>query len=506
MTSPFDLYTGSAGAFDEFIVNSNAQDENWLGLAKSIENLGLSELKRRAIEVEQTQSARGITFSVGGLDRTFPLDPLPRIISYDEWNRVELGLVQRIAALEAFLDDIYGSQEIVRDKVIPKRVVANATQFSRSAAFPLMEYQMRITVAGLDLIRDEKGELVVLEDNLRTPSGVSYVIENRRAMARILPELFENYEIEPVTDYPSRLLASLISQAPPQVSDPLVVVLTPGIYNSAYFEHAFLARQMGVPLVEPRDLFAKGNEIFVRTTKTSRRVDVIYRRIDDEYIDPVFFRPDSYLGIPGLVNAVRAGGVTIANAVGNGVADDKLTYAYADEIIDYYLHQKPILKNIETYRLEDPDVRAFVIKNVENLVVKPVDASGGKGIIIGSQATERELEEAKVAISANPRGFIAQRIVNFSTIPTVVGNNIEPRHADLRPFIVSSPDGRYVVPGGLSRVALDAGSMIVNSSQGGGSKDTWIIKGQSRPKVTTLIAHSETTSQSQITEVKESAQ
>ncbi|MDA8196177.1 MAG: circularly permuted type 2 ATP-grasp protein [Actinomycetota bacterium] len=506
MTSPFDLYRGSAGAFDEFIVNSNAKDENWLGLAKSIENLGLIELKRRAIEVEQTQAARGITFTVGGQERTFPLDPLPRIISYEEWSMVELGLMQRIAALEAFLDDIYGSQEIVRDKVIPKRLISNATQFSRAASFPLKEYQMRITVAGLDLIRDETGELVVLEDNLRTPSGVSYVIENRRAMARILPELFENYEIEPVTDYPSRLLASLISQAPTQVSDPLVVVLTPGIYNSAYFEHAFLARQMGVPLVEPRDLFAKGNEIFVRTTKASRRVDVIYRRIDDEYIDPLFFKPDSYLGIPGLLNAIRAGGVTIANAIGNGVADDKLTYAYLNEIVDYYLHQKPLLKNIETYRLEDPDVRKFVIDNVENLVVKPVDASGGKGIVIGSKATEREIEEVRIAIIANPRGYIAQRIVNFSTIPTVVGSTIEPRHADLRPFIVSSPDGRYVVPGGLSRVALNSGSMIVNSSQGGGSKDTWIIKGRSRPRISIAPTFSERREQPIGLATKESAQ
>lgn len=476
MESPLQNYSPRIGVFDEMKNDSKDGIDNWGLLTRAIESMGIDKLKRRTLECEESFKARGITFSLGGQERTFPLDPIPRIVTSTEWRSVELGLTQRVKAIEAFLDDIYGAKEILRDRVIPRRLIVGSSQYSRKAAGISGHNQVRITVAGLDLIRDETGKLVVLEDNIRTPSGISYVLENRRAMARILPELFESYEIEPVGDYPSKLLSALLDQAPAGVTDPLVVVLTPGVYNSAYFEHSFLARQMGVPLVEGRDLFCRGNEVFVRTTEGDLKVDVIYRRIDDEYIDPTQYRPDSLLGVPGLLNSARAYNVVVANSIGNGVGDDKLLYTYVPDIIDYYLHEKPILSNIDTYRLEDPDAMKYSLENLDKLVIKPVDASGGKGIVIGPSASDRELSEVAEAMTKNPRGWIAQRVVNFSTIPTIVGSGLAPRHVDLRPFIVSGPDGRWVVPGGLTRVALPEGSMVVNSSQGGGSKDTWVLR------------------------------
>ncbi len=475
MESPFERYHTRPGAFDELLGDGQTPNRDWELVKSAIESMGVDELKRRTLECEESFKARGITFSLGGQERTFPLDPVPRIVSADEWSHVEAGLVQRMRAIEAFLDDIYGAGEVIRDQIVPRRLVVGSTQFSRRSVGIANPNGVRVTVAGLDLVRDENGKLCVLEDNLRTPSGISYVLENRRAMTRILPELFESYEIEPVSDYPSRLLSALLAQAPPGTADPMVVLLTPGVYNAAYFEHSFLARQMGVPLVEGRDLFCRGNHVFVRTTGGDLKVDVIYRRIDDDYLDPLHFRHDSMLGVPGVLNAARANNVVIANSVGNGVADDKLLYSYVPDLIDYYLHEKPILPNIETYRLEDPDMTNYVLANLEKLVLKPVDASGGKGIVIGQSATEAELKAVTGQILENPRGWIAQRLVNFSTLPTVVGSTLAPRHVDLRPFIVTSPEGQWVVPGGLTRVALPEGSMIVNSSQGGGSKDTWVM-------------------------------
>ena len=475
MQSPFENYSSVNGAFDELVGTSRSSNPDWDLLKSAVESMGIEELKRRTMECDESFKARGITFSLGGQERTFPLDPIPRIVTAQEWSVVSMGLIQRMRAIETFLDDIYGSGEILRDRIVPRRLIVGSSQFSRRSFGISNPHGVRVTVAGLDLVRDETGKLCVLEDNLRTPSGISYVLENRRAMARILPELFESYEIEPVSDYPSKLLGALLKQAPPGRRDPLVVLLTPGIYNSAYFEHSFLARQMGIPLVEGRDMFCRGNEVFVRTTDGDLRVDVIYRRIDDDYLDPQQFLHDSGLGIPGVVNAARANNVVIANAIGNGVADDKLLYSYVPELIDYYLHERPILPNVDTYRLEDPDVMEFVLERLDSLVLKPVDASGGKGVVMGPTATEFELETVAKQLSDNPRGWIAQRLVNFSTIPTMVGSNLQPRHADLRPFIISSPDGHWVVPGGLTRVALPEGSMIVNSSQGGGSKDTWVL-------------------------------
>ncbi len=482
MENPFENYKSKGESFDEMIDDQGVHDGNWQLLTKAVEAMGIDELKRRTLECEESFKARGITFSLGGQERTFPLDPIPRIVTSTEWETVEAGLIQRVRAVEMFLDDIYSQGEVLKDKIVPRRLVVGSSQFARRA-FGINNFgQVRITVAGLDLIRDEKGALTVLEDNLRTPSGISYVLENRRAMARILPELFESYEIEPVVDYPSKLLSALLAQAPHHVANPMVVLLTPGVYNSAYFEHSFLARQMGIPLVEGRDLFCRANNVYVRTTEGDLKVDVIYRRIDDDYLDPVQYKGDSVLGVPGLINAARANNVVIANAVGNGVADDKLLYTYVPELIEYYLDQKPILPNVETYRLEDRDMREYVLKNIDRLVLKPVDASGGKGIVIGPTASDEELAHVAKELVANPRGWIAQRVVKFSTIPTVVGSKLAPRHVDLRPFIVSSPGERWVLPGGLTRVALPEGSMVVNSSQGGGSKDTWVLSSRHSAK------------------------
>lgn len=475
MENPFENYKSQNQAFDEMVGDNSSLDSDLHLLKGAVESMGIEELKRRTLECEESFKARGITFSLGGQERTFPLDPIPRILPAQEWAIVEEGLIQRVKAIEMFLDDIYGVGEVLKDRIVPRRLVVGSSQFARRAFGIDNPNQIRITVAGLDLIRDETGALTVLEDNIRTPSGISYVLENRRAMARILPELFESYEIEPVNDYPSKLLSALLSQAPKHVTNPMVALLTPGVYNSAYFEHSFLARQMGIPLVEGRDLFCRANKVFVRTTEGDLKVDVIYRRIDDDFLDPVQYKSDSVLGVPGLINAARANNVVITNAVGNGVGDDKLLYTYVPDLIRYYLDQKPILPNVETYRVEEPDMRSYVLKNLESLVLKPVDASGGKGIVIGPSASEEELNHVAKEITDNPRGWIAQRLVRFSTIPTIVGSKFAPRHVDLRPFIVSSPEERWVLPGGLTRVALPEGSMVVNSSQGGGSKDTWVL-------------------------------
>jgi uncharacterized circularly permuted ATP-grasp superfamily protein len=347
--------------------------------------------------------------------------------------------------------------------------------FIREASGVMPANGVRIQIAGVDLIRDERGDFRVLEDNVRTPSGVSYVMENRRFMATVLPEVFASTRIRAVEAYPSMLLNALRAAAPRGVDEPTVVVLTPGVHNSAYFEHTLLAREMGVELVEGRDLICVGNEVAMRTTAGEQRVDVIYRRIDDEFLDPVHFRTDSMLGCAGLINAARAGNVTIANALGNGVADDKLLYTYVPDLIRYYLGETPLLDNVETYRLDDPDVLAHVLDNVDTLVVKPVDGSGGAGIVIGSQATDEQLAIVRDQLGRDPRGFIAQREVKLSMVPTLIGDKLRPRHCDLRPFAVNDGNKVWVLPGGLTRVALPEGALVVNSSQGGGSKDTWVL-------------------------------
>ena len=433
------------------------------------------ELVGRTEALASSYLAQGVTFDFAGEERPFPLDAVPRVIDRDEWTWLESGIKQRVRVLEAFLADIYGPQNAIRDGVIPAGLVSTSAHFHRAAAGIDPANGVRIQVSGIDLIRDELGDWRVLEDNVRVPSGVSYVISNRRVMAQTLPELFQQMRIQPVAEYPNKLLAALRAAAPSGVTEPTVVVLTPGVYNSAYFEHTLLARLMGLELVEGRDLYCSGGKVYMRTTAGPRRVDVIYRRVDDEFLDPLSFRSDSVLGPPGLLTAARLGNVTIANAVGNGVADDKLVYTYMPDLTRYYLGQEPIVQNVQTWRLEEPDSLEEVLDRLSELVVKPVDGSGGKGLVVGPSASAKELEDLRKKLIKDPRGWIAQPVVQFSTIPTLVDEGLRPRHADLRPFAVNDGNDVWVLPGGLTRVALPEGELVVNSSQGGGSKDTWVV-------------------------------
>lgn len=434
-----------------------------------------SSLEARAEALGRAFIDQGITFSLSGQERPFPLDLVPRVISAAEWTRLERGIRQRVKALEMYLDDIYGDQEILRDGVIPRRLVTSCEHFHREAAGITPPNGVRIHVAGIDLVRDAQGTFRVLEDNLRSPSGVSYVMENRRTMARVFPNLFATHRVRPVADYSSHLLRALRNAAATNETDPTVVVLTPGPFNSAYFEHSLLAREMGVELVEGRDLFCRDNAVYMRTTNGETQVDVIYRRIDDAYLDPMQFRPDSVLGIAGVLNAARAGNVVISSAVGNGVGDDKLVYTYVPTIIEYYLGEKPIVPNVDTFRCWLDDEREEVLDRIKELVIKPVEGSGGYGIVFGPDASEKELAATAKKIRSDPRGWIAQPVVQLSTVPTKVGDHLAPRHVDLRPFAVNDGDDVWVLPGGLTRTALVEGSLVVNSSQGGGSKDTWVL-------------------------------
>ncbi|MDL9979270.1 circularly permuted type 2 ATP-grasp protein [Microbacterium sp. ASV49] len=446
-------------------------------LYQALAQMTQEELRGRTESLASSYLAQGVTFDFAGEERPFPLDAVPRIIEYDEWSHIEAGVKQRVRALEAFLDDAYGRQNCVRDDVVPAQLIASSQYFYRQAAGIHSANGVRIQVSGIDLIRDENGVMRVLEDNVRVPSGVSYVISNRRVMAQTLPELFVSMQVRPVGDYPNKLLAALKASAPAGIEDPTVVVLTPGVYNSAYFEHTLLARLMGVELVEGRDLLCVGGKVFMRTTRGPVRVDVIYRRVDDDFLDPLQFRADSMLGAPGLMLAARLGNVTIANAVGNGVADDKLLYTYTPDLIRYYLSEEPLLPIVDTWRLEDPTALEEVLDRLDELVVKPVDGSGGKGLVVGPDASRAELDALRATLKADPRGWIAQPVVMLSTIPTLVEDGMRPRHADLRPFAVNDGDDIWVLPGGLTRVALPEGQLVVNSSQGGGSKDTWVVGG-----------------------------
>jgi uncharacterized circularly permuted ATP-grasp superfamily protein len=477
MADLFEDYRLGPG-WDEMFGEPSMPRSTYEALHATLQPLSSAELGIRAEVLARAFLDQGITFALKGVERPFPLDIVPRIIAAEEWRTVEVGVAQRIRALEAFLDDVYGAGQVLADGVVPRRIVVTSAHFHREAGGITPHNGVRIHVAGVDLIRDELGTFRVLEDNVRVPSGVSYVMENRRAMAHVLPEVFAATRIQPVDSYPGQLLRALRAAAPVGVHEPTVVVLTPGVHNSAYFEHALLAREMGVELVEGRDLVCAGNEVAMRTTAGEQRVDVIYRRIDDEFLDPVHFRADSVIGCAGLLNAARAGRVTIANAVGNGVADDKLLYTYVPDLIRYYLNEEPILPNVETYRLDgDPDVLAHVLDCLDQLVIKPVDGSGGAGIVIGSKATDEELAEVRSLIELDPRGWIAQREVALSMVPTLVGNRLRARHVDLRPFAVNDGENIWVLPGGLTRVALPEGALVVNSSQGGGSKDTWVLTG-----------------------------
>ncbi|WGI31486.1 circularly permuted type 2 ATP-grasp protein [Mycolicibacterium aubagnense] len=484
-TTPGNRYDGVFDGYDDVDSYTEAYDEMfdadgavrglYKGVFAELAPSDASELAARSEALGRAFTDQGITFSLSGQERPFPLDLVPRVISAAEWSKLEKGIKQRVKALEMYLDDVYGDQEILRDGVIPRRLVTSCEHFHREAAGIVPPNGVRIHVAGIDLVRDDKGDFRVLEDNLRSPSGVSYVMENRRTMARVFPNLFATHRVRAVGDYSSHLLRALRNAAAANEADPTVVVLTPGVYNSAYFEHSLLARQMGVELVEGRDLFCRDNVVYMRTTEGERQVDVIYRRIDDMYLDPMQFRPDTVLGVAGLLNAARAGNVVISSAVGNGVGDDKLVYTYVPTIIEYYLGEKPLLANVDTYRCWLDDECEEVLDRIRELVIKPVEGSGGYGIVFGPDASEKEIAAISKKVRADPRGWIAQPVVQLSTVPTRIGDKLAPRHVDLRPFAVNDGDDVWVLPGGLTRVALPEGSLVVNSSQGGGSKDTWVL-------------------------------
>jgi uncharacterized circularly permuted ATP-grasp superfamily protein len=468
----------TGGFYDEMFEGTGRPRQHVQLLLDIIQSLDDGQLLRYKHAAERLLLQMGITFNVygdsAGTERIFPFDLVPRIVPASEWDHIERGLKQRVHALNAFLDDIYHDQKILKDSIIPAEVILSATSYRKQCEGLDPPWGVWCHITGTDLVRDRDGTYYVLEDNLRVPSGVSYVLENREVLKRIFPAVFEGLSIRPVTEYPGRLLAMLESIAPPSAVHPRVVLLTPGIHNSAYFEHSFLAQQMGVQVVEGRDLVASGGGVFMRTTRGLERVDVIYRRVDDDFLDPEEFRPDSLLGVPGLMAAYRSGRVTLANPPGNGIADDKVIYAYAPEIIRYYEGTDPILPNVPTYLCWRDSDRRYVLEHLDQLVVKSANESGGYGMLVGPHATQAQRAEFALKIQANPRNFIAQPTLALSRVPTSVDDQVEGRHVDLRPYVLCGKD-IYVLPGGLTRVAMKKGSLVVNSSQGGGSKDTWVL-------------------------------
>jgi uncharacterized circularly permuted ATP-grasp superfamily protein len=449
-------------------------------LVEHLESLGVTELAARQDAADLDMLAMGVTFTVysdgRGIDRAWPFDVIPRVIDATEWRRIEAGLVQRLQALNRFIDDLYNDQQVIADGVFPAELLSDAANFRPECVGVRPRYGVWAHISGSDLVRDRDGTVYVLEDNLRVPSGVSYLLENRLVSKRAFADLFAHQSIQPVDDYPDQLFRLLASLAPDEIVDPTVVVLTPGIYNSAYFEHSFLAHRMGVPLVEGRDLFVGADScVYVRTVAGPQQVDVIYRRVDDLFLDPDELQPDSALGVPGLMRAWRAGHVAIANAPGAGVADDKVVYAWVPDLIRYYLDDEPILPNVPTYRCLYDDERRHVLDHLRELVIKPANESGGYGLVVGDCATDEDLAGVARAIEADPRRWVAQPILALSTAPTLTEDGVEARHVDLRPFILTGRTS-YVTRGGLTRVALRKGSLVVNSSQGGGSKDTWVVE------------------------------
>ncbi|MBZ0251764.1 MAG: circularly permuted type 2 ATP-grasp protein [Candidatus Methylomirabilis sp.] len=466
------------GFYDELFDDAGRPRLGASLLIERLASLPEGEIARRQKAAEAALFQMGITFNVygdeGGTEKIFPFDVIPRIVSASEWRTVEAGLKQRIRAINLFLSDLYHDRKIVKDGVVPDWLIASSKGFLKQCVNLSPPKGVWIHVTGTDLVRDRDGEYYVLEDNLRCPSGVSYVLENRQVLKRTFPGVFQASRVRPVDDYPSKLLETLVSIAPAGASAPNVVLLTPGQYNSAYFEHAFLAQQMGVELVEGRDLCVTDGAVHMRTTKGFKRVDVIYRRIDDDFLDPLAFRPESMLGVPGLLEAYKRGRVSLANAPGAGVADDKAVYAYVPRIIRYYLGEEAILKNVPTYLCSDDTERKYVIENLEKLVVKCTDESGGYGMLVGPHSTRAQQEDFAQRIKENPRKYIAQPTLALSRCPILTENGLEGRHVDLRPYALYGED-IHVMPGGLTRVALKKGSLVVNSSQGGGSKDTWVL-------------------------------
>jgi len=468
------------GFFDELIRASGKPRPSSANLCNYLKNLSDREIEEYKSAAETAIHVMGITFRVyneidGSIDRAWPFDIIPRVIDKKDWDHVEKGLKQRVRALNMFIDDIYHKQQILKDGIMPPELVLNSANFRPECMNISPKFNLWAHICGSDLVRDQDGKFYVLEDNLRVPSGVSYMLENRLVMKRVFPELFEDGNIMPVDDYPSHLYDTLASLSPVKTDSPVIVVLTPGIYNSAYFEHSYLAQQMGAELVEGGDLVVEDdNMVYMRTIEGLSRVHVIYRRVDDMFLDPEVFNAESMLGVPGLMRAWKAGNVSIANAPGAGVADDKVIYSYVPQMIQYYLKEEMILPNVPTYNCVNKEDLEYVLANIEKLVVKPANESGGYGILIGPHSSKKECETFRKLVQKNPRNYIAQPLVILSTAPTLVGNRVEPRHLDLRPFILSGKKTQ-VTTGGLTRVALKKGSTVVNSSQGGGSKDTWIV-------------------------------
>ncbi|MGR8979717.1 MAG: circularly permuted type 2 ATP-grasp protein [Gammaproteobacteria bacterium] len=478
MTSLWDHYTVT-NAYDEMRCSENKSRASSHRLSHYLESLDCHALDARKTAAEMAIIEMGITFTVysdeGNIDRAWPFDIIPRIIEYQEWRRVETGLKQRLKALNCFIDDIYNEQTFIKEGLIPAEIITSSKNFLTECVGIHPKFGVWANICGSDLIRDKDGTFYVLEDNLRVPSGVSYMIENRVLTKRVFPELLEDLNVLPVDDYPAHLFEMLVSVAPDSCDTPRIAVLTPGIYNSAYFEHAFLAQQIGAELVEGDDLIVNGDDcVYMRTINGLEKVDVIYRRIDDQFLDPEVFRKDSFLGARGIIRAWKAGNLSLANAPGSGVADDKVVYAYVPQMIRYYLNEQPILPNVPTYLCSHPEQLDYVLAHLEELVVKPANESGGYGMLVGPHATHIEIKKFHKIIQENPRNYIAQPTLALSTCPTLCDNQLEPRHIDLRPFILQG-EKSFVTAGGLTRVALKKGSLVVNSSQGGGSKDTWVI-------------------------------
>ena len=498
---PFQNYALDTAYDDMFAPGADVRAQ-YTNLYNRLGQLTPDELKRRQNVINQALLNQGITFTVygeeEGTERIWPYDIVPRIVTGREWNTLERGLSQRIRALNLFLKDIYTNGRILADKVIPRELVYSCKHYRREMRGLRVPRDIYIPICGSDLVRLPNGEFAILEDNLRVPSGVSYMLSNRGIMKRAFPALFESYDVRPIDHYGQALLSTLRALAPGRRPDPNIVLLSPGVFNSAYFEHTFLARQMGIELVEGRDLVTLDNFVYTRTTGGLRRVDVIYRRVDDDFLDPLAFRPDSGLGVAGLLNAYRAGNVALANAIGTGVADDKAVYAYVPQMIKYYLDEDPILNNVETYLCSDDVARDHVLQNLDKLVVKAVGEAGGYGMLIGPHSTKAQQNEFRDLIIADPRNYIAQPTLALSTAPCFIEGQVEPRHVDLRPFILYG-DRVTIVPGGLTRVALRKGSLVVNSSQGGGSKDTWVLydSGQSQSQSQSNGNGSQSQSQSQ---------
>ncbi|MCB9469315.1 MAG: circularly permuted type 2 ATP-grasp protein [Cyanobacteriota/Melainabacteria group bacterium] len=472
-------YSPLKGTYDEYFKDQNSPRPGLKGLTRLLDDLGEHEFRLRQQLADEAFMLGGITFSVysddRGVEKIMPFDLIPRAVSGKEWQKCERGLIQRIQALNMFLKDIYHEQKILKDEVVPEFLIKQSSGYLKEACGIMPPGGVYVHVAGIDLIRGPDGNFVVLEDNLRTPSGVSYVLENRAIMKRVFPRIFARAKIKNVEDYPHWLRNALTELSPVDASETRAVVLTPGPYNSAYFEHSFLARRMGCELVQGSDLFVRDNKVYVKTTYGPQRVHVIYRRIDDAYLDPEVFKKDSLLGVPGIYRAYREGNVTLANALGNGVADDKAVYPYVPDMIRYYLSEEPIIEQVKTYLCHRDKDRKYVLENLKDLVVKEVDASGGYGMLIGPRSTKAEIQKFARQIEKNPRGYIAQPLVELSTCPTWTDKGTAPRRVDLRPYIISGQHTR-VLPGGLTRVALAQDSYVVNSSQGGGTKDTWILE------------------------------